>query len=109
MQCWCTSIKRYVRKLFNDEVLREMVGSSEVVAEIESEWEQLCKDREALRQIFPTGNAKPVLPCNLDRMIWNAQKIFHINKRHPTDLNPVKVITGVRDLLKKVYTHLCPR
>lgn len=42
-----------------------------------------------------------VLPCNLQRMIWNAQKTFHINKRHTTDLNPVTVIRGVRDLLKK--------
>ena len=92
--------ERYVRKLFTDEILREMVGSSEVVAEIEREWEQLCKDREALRQIFPTGKADCFLPCNLDRMIWNAQKIFHINFRNPTDLNPIKVITGVRKLLK---------
>ncbi|XP_059081445.1 DNA-directed RNA polymerase II subunit RPB1-like [Tigriopus californicus] len=93
--------ERYARKLFNDEVLRQMVGSSEAVAEIEKEWEQLNKDRESLRQIFPTGESKVVLPCKLDRMIWNAQKIFHINKRHQTDLNPLKVIKGVRDLLSK--------
>lgn len=93
--------ERYARKLFNDEVLRQMVGSSEAVAEIEKEWEQLSKDRESLRQIFPTGESKVVLPCKLDRMIWNAQKIFHINKRHQTDLNPLKVIKGVRELLSK--------
>ncbi|KAJ8955894.1 hypothetical protein NQ318_005442 [Aromia moschata] len=34
-------------------------------------------------------------------MIWNVQKIFHINKRAPTDLSPLRVIQGVRDLLKK--------
>ena len=34
-------------------------------------------------------------------MIWNVQKIFHINKRAPTDLNPVRVIEGVDELLKK--------
>ena len=85
---------RYVRKFFNDEVLREMVGSSELVAEIDKEWEQLCKDRESLRQVFPTGNTKVVLPCNLERMIWNAKKIFHINERQATDLNPIKVIQG---------------
>ncbi len=34
-------------------------------------------------------------------MIWNAQKIFHINKRTPTDLNPLRVIRGVRELLSK--------
>merc|ERR1719450_1614167 len=93
--------ERYVRKLFTDEILREMVGSPEVVATIESEWQQLVKDRECLRQIFPKGNAKIVLPCNLDRMIWNAQKIFHVSRRNPIDLNPMKMITGVRELLKK--------
>ena len=40
-----------MRRLFSDEVLKDMVGSSEVVAEIEREWEQLKKDREALRQV----------------------------------------------------------
>ena len=83
------------------EILREMVGQSEVVAEIEREWQQLIKDREALRQIFPMGNSKIVLPCNFERMILNAQMIFHISKRNPIDLNPMKMITGVRELLKK--------
>jgi DNA-directed RNA polymerase II subunit RPB1 len=88
-------------KVFDDEILREMVGQSEVVAKIEREWQQLIKDREALRQIIPIGNSKIVLPCNLDRMIWNAQMIFHISKRNPIDLKPMKMITGVRELLKK--------
>jgi hypothetical protein len=44
--------------MFSDEVLRDMVGSGEVVAEIEREWEQLIKDRNCLRQIFPNGNSK---------------------------------------------------
>lgn len=35
-----------------------------------------------------------MLPCNLLRMIWNAQKIFHINSRLPSDLHPVKVVEG---------------
>ncbi len=52
------SCVRYVRRMFSDEVLRDMVGSGEVVAEIEREWEQLIKDRNCLRQIFPNGNSK---------------------------------------------------
>ena len=59
------------------------------------------EDRAALRQIFPTGNSKVVLPCNLSRLIWNAQKLFHINTQHPTDINPLRIIEGVRDLSKK--------
>ncbi|KAK2111236.1 DNA-directed RNA polymerase II subunit RPB1 [Saguinus oedipus] len=43
-----------------------------------------------------------VLPCNLLRMIWNAQKIFHINPRLPSDLHPIKVVEGVKELSKKL-------
>ncbi|EFX79682.1 hypothetical protein DAPPUDRAFT_52186, partial [Daphnia pulex] len=95
------SNENYVRRIFNEEITRELISSAEVITEIEHEWEQLYKDREALRQIFPTGENKVVLPCNLQRMIWNVQKIFHINKRAPTDLSPLRVIQGVRDLLAK--------
>nr|CAI5868810.1 unnamed protein product [Callosobruchus analis] len=95
------SNERYLRRVFNEEVIKQLMGSGEVISELEREWEQLQKDREALRQIFPSGESKVVLPCNLQRMIWNVQKIFHINKRAPTDLSPLRVIQGVRDLLKK--------
>ncbi|XP_014262669.1 DNA-directed RNA polymerase II subunit RPB1 [Cimex lectularius] len=95
------SNERHLRKIFTEDVLRELLGSGEVISALEQEWEQLCRDREALRQIFPSGESKVVLPCNLKRMIWNVQKIFHINVRAPTDLSPLKVIEGVRDLLQK--------
>ncbi|KAL9705875.1 hypothetical protein quinque_009393 [Culex quinquefasciatus] len=93
--------ERNIRRVFNEEVIKELTESGDVIQEIEAEYEQLLRDREALRQIFPNGDSKVVLPCNLQRMIWNVQKIFHINKRAPTDLSPLKVIQGVRDLLQK--------
>ncbi|CAL1687412.1 unnamed protein product [Lasius platythorax] len=93
--------ERYLRRIFNEEIVREMMGSGEVISELEREWEQLNKDRAVLREIFPSGESKVVLPCNLQRMIWNVQKIFHINKRAPTDLSPMRVIQGVKDLLDK--------
>uniref|UniRef100_T1GP50 DNA-directed RNA polymerase subunit n=1 Tax=Megaselia scalaris TaxID=36166 RepID=T1GP50_MEGSC len=95
------SNERYMRKIFNEDVIKELSESGYALQELESEWEQLTKDREALRSIFPSGDSKVVLPCNLQRMIWNVQKIFHINKRVPTDLSPLKVIQGVRDLLNR--------
>lgn len=96
-----TSNQKHLKKIFNEDIIRELTESGYTVADLESEWEQLSKDREILRQIFPTGDPKVVLPCNLKRMIWNAQKTFHIDKRMPTDLSPIKVIKDVRDLLKK--------
>uniref|UniRef100_A0A6M2DJ97 DNA-directed RNA polymerase subunit n=1 Tax=Xenopsylla cheopis TaxID=163159 RepID=A0A6M2DJ97_XENCH len=95
------SNERYLRKIFNEDVVKELTESGYVISELESEWEQLNRDREALRSIFSNGESKVVLPCNLQRMIWNVQKIFHINKRMPTDLSPIKVIQGVKDLLAK--------
>lgn len=93
--------ERHLRRIFNENILKELMGSGDVISYLEKEWEQLQKDRETLRQIFPSGENKVVLPCNLQRMIWNVQKIFHINKRAPTDLSPLRVIEGVRDLLQK--------
>ncbi|CAL8094787.1 unnamed protein product [Orchesella dallaii] len=93
--------ERHLRRVFDEEVMKDIMGSGEVISAIEKEWDYLQRDREALRQIFPAGDNKVVLPCNLQRMIWNVQKIFHINKRAPTDLNPIKVIEGVEALLKK--------
>ncbi|XP_076223969.1 RNA polymerase II subunit RpII215 [Nomia melanderi] len=93
--------ERYLRRIFNEDIVREMMGSGEVISELEREWEQLNKDRAVLREIFRSGESKVVLPCNLQRMIWNVQKIFHINKRAPTDLSPMRVIQGVKDLLEK--------
>ena len=38
----------------------------------------------------------------MSRLIWNAQKIFHLNKRGVSDLNPLEVIKGVRHLAEKL-------
>ncbi|KAG8036703.1 hypothetical protein G9C98_004025 [Cotesia typhae] len=95
------SNERYLRRIFTEDIVREMMGSGEVISELEREWEQLSRDRAILREIFPSGESKVVLPCNLQRMIWNVQKIFHINKRAPTDLSPMKVIQGVKHLLER--------
>lgn len=95
------SNERYMRRVFTDDVIKEMTDSSDAIQELESEWDRLVSDRDNLRTIFPNGDSKVVLPCNLQRMIWNVQKIFHINKRLPTDLSPMRVIRGVKGLLER--------
>ncbi len=37
-----------------------------------------------------------------ERLIVNAQKIFHVNLRAPSDLNPIKVVENVRELCEKL-------
>ena len=58
------SNERYLRRLFNEEITKEMMASADVITEIEREWEQLSKDRDTLRLIFPTGENK-VRPFSL--------------------------------------------
>ncbi|CAG0902113.1 unnamed protein product [Cyprideis torosa] len=94
--------ERFLRRCFNEDVTRDIMGAGgEIISELEKEWEQLVCDRDAARAIFPTGESKVVLPCNLHRMIWNAQKVFHLSTRNTTDLHPIRVIQGVRELLEK--------
>ncbi len=39
---------------------------------------------------------------NLNRLIWNSKKIFHIDARTQTDLHPVQIVEGVRDLSSRL-------
>lgn len=96
------SNEKYLRKIFNEDVVKQLLGNPRSLSELEQEFERLQKDRETLRGLFPTGDSKVVLPCNINRMIWNAQKIFHVNKRSATDLSPLKVLNSVENLVNKL-------
>lgn len=95
-----TNSERHLKRIFTDEVARETLGVASL--ELDREWERLQKDRKIIRSIFPTGDHNVVLPCNLQRMIWNAQKIFHINQRSQTNLSPFRVVKSVESLVKKL-------
>ena len=77
------------------------MGNTHALDELENEWKELMEDRARVRNTFPKGDSKIVLPCNLQRLIWNAQKIFKLNLRKPTNLNPLKIVEGIRELSKK--------
>uniref|UniRef100_A0A674BGB4 DNA-directed RNA polymerase subunit n=1 Tax=Salmo trutta TaxID=8032 RepID=A0A674BGB4_SALTR len=97
----CTN-ERALRRTLQEDVVKDVMTNAQVQSSLEREYEKMKEDREILRAIFPTGDSKVVLPCNLARMIWNAQKIFRINPRTPTDLNPLRVVEGVQELSKKL-------
>ena len=83
-----------MKKCLTEETIKDLMGDAHALAALEREWAQLKEDRDDLRTIFPTGDSKVVLPCNLQRLIWNAQKIFRIDKHKSTDLHPLKVVEG---------------
>jgi len=93
------SNERHLRKVFTEDVVRELTSNTEAITHLDGEWKRLQEDREAIRRIFVSGDSNIVLPCNLQRMIWNAQKIFKVDLRGVSDLSPLKVIEGVEDLI----------
>ena len=57
-------------------------------------------------------HSKVALPVNMNRLIWNAQKIFHIDTRAPVDLHPLKVIEGhfiFSTAPKELFMFICLR
>jgi DNA-directed RNA polymerase II subunit RPB1 len=43
-----------------------------------------------------------VLPANVTRLITNAQKQYKIDLTTPSNLSPLKVISGINELCKKM-------
>ena len=120
-----TSNERHLKRVLNEDIVKGLLTNASDLATLEDEWKQLQKDRQIMRGVFPIGDARIVLPCNLgklclkinsllwkknwnslftiliinkERLIVNAQKIFHVNLRAPSDLNPVKIVECVRDM-----------
>ena len=96
------SNERQLRRVLNEDIVKGLLTNAHDLSVLEEEWKQLLKDRDDLREVFPMGDARIVLPCNLERLIVNAQKTFHVNLRAPSDLNPVKIVEGVRRLSEKL-------
>ncbi|XP_032236944.2 DNA-directed RNA polymerase II subunit RPB1-like [Nematostella vectensis] len=93
---------RWMTRYLQEDLVRDLSGSATALQELEGEFNKLQEDREILRKIQPSGNARVALPVNLSRLIWNAQKTFHITNRSASDLHPLRVIEGVRELSKKL-------
>jgi DNA-directed RNA polymerase II subunit RPB1 len=86
--------EQYLRSFSNDHSLQIL----------DDEWYQLCDDRNHLREVFPNGDeSRIVLPCNIERLIFNAQKTFHISDQTPSsNLSPTYVIQHVKELIERL-------
>lgn len=49
---------RRLRRYFDEDIIHDLVTSSQIEVELEAEWQQLKKDRDTLRTTFPKGNNK---------------------------------------------------
>jgi DNA-directed RNA polymerase II subunit RPB1 len=80
----------------------DVQGSPEALHKLAKEWDQLQEDRKELREIFRRPEVKMCLPCNLKRLIWNAQKLFKADLHRPSGLNPVNVVESVEGLVSSL-------
>jgi hypothetical protein len=79
---------------------------SRVQRVLEEEVRQLEEDRRLLgTEIIPSGDKTWPLPCNLKRMIWNAQKLFVQPKNEPSKLEVLAIKAGVDRLLKQLMVR----
>lgn len=77
--------------------------SMELQRLLDEEWEQLQRDREALRtSIYPDGNPSHPLPANIQRIVQNSQQVFHIDDRVASDLDPAYLISERNALLNRL-------
>ena len=81
----------------------QIAGNMEIQRVLDEEFEQLEKDRDMMRNfIFSDGDGARTLPVNFQRVIKNAQQIFNIDRRRPSDLNPIEIVNGVNELCTKL-------
>jgi DNA-directed RNA polymerase II subunit RPB1 len=88
----------------DSEIIEDIKNSPHAKEKIDKEYRRILKDRKLLREeIIPSGvmEANWPLPVNLKRLIWNAQKIFNVEKK-PSDLHPIKIIERVRALRQEL-------
>ena len=94
--------EKSLRKYFTDDVIRDLY-KNESLEILDEEWKQLNDDRHDLREVFPTGDtSKIVLPCNSERLIYNAKKTFHLSNRNQSNLSPMEVIRGIQQLTQRL-------
>ncbi|KAF5365354.1 hypothetical protein D9757_013779 [Collybiopsis confluens] len=80
-------------------------SSLELQKKLDEEYDQLVSDRRMLcKFIFPQTDtaSNQYLPVNLSRIVQNATQIFHIDRRKPSDLEPVFIIDSVKALCDRL-------
>ncbi|KAJ2547363.1 DNA-directed RNA polymerase II core subunit rpo21, partial [Coemansia sp. RSA 1933] len=80
-------------------ILRNIEGNDTVQRVLDEEYAQVLSDRQTLRNfIIKDDDARQHLPLNINRLIGIAQQTFNIDKRRPSNLNPVEVVNLVKSL-----------
>ncbi len=92
-------LEEFLESTVKDQVLRD----DRIHQELADEFRQLELDRKQLREeIIQSGDDQVHLPVNIRRLIWNAQKKFHTASYKKSNLDPLFVISEVRELTRRL-------
>ena len=81
----------------------ESEDQNDLQSMLDAEYQVLSGDREMLRTfIFPKGDASVSLPVNLRRVVQNAQQLFGLDSRKPSDLNPLDILDQVQEMSERL-------
>lgn len=69
---------------------------------LDREFRQLQEDRSLLQRVFADGNASRPLPLNIRRLVWDAQQLFRIDPRTPSDLPPLRIVEAVEGVCRRL-------
>ncbi len=89
------------------ELFEALLVDSQVASALDSEWNELCALRQALRATGSTEVAR-ALPVNVVRTIWDAQRIFRLDPRQPSDLAPIECISKLNALIDRLQQSVFP-
>ncbi|PSN71739.1 beta and beta-prime subunits of DNA dependent RNA-polymerase [Corynespora cassiicola Philippines] len=84
------------------EVANKIQGDVNVQRVLDEEYQQLCDDRQFLRDRLSDDSSSFQLPLNVKRMIESAKAKFGIKENSRSDLDPLEVIPQVRSILEKL-------
>eukprot|EP01132_Coremiostelium_polycephalum_P012859 gene12859-15717_t len=83
-----------IEEIRNDPLIRDT---------LDREFERIKADRNLLRnEIIPSGESNWPQPVNLRRLILNGQKIFGIDHRKVSDLNPATVVNQIEGIISRL-------
>jgi len=93
----------YGENYMDPDIIEDIRSRNEARQLLEMEYNDILDDRRLLRErIIPSGEATWPMPVNLRRLIWNAQKIFHLDSKKVSDLHPLKIIDGLKQLSERL-------
>lgn len=89
------------------ELYETLLVDPSVQGALDEEWSELSRLRSLLRSSNNSDSSK-ALPVNIRRLIWDAQRIFRLDPRNPSDLAPMQICTRVNQLVDHLKESVLP-